>query len=405
MVTEIIIGILCLIVGIFIGFLYKDLISKKEKLNLDQLHKNELTNLNENINQLNIKIAQVNTMAIERDKENTMLRNQATEDQKVINSLKPFEEKLETVKKAVIEIERSRATQYAQLNTKLTDISASERRLDSATKSLEGALKSTTIRGSWGEIELERVLELSGLKKNIDYVLQKTLDSKLTENGALRPDATIDLPGNKHIAIDAKTSMGNYFEAVGLMDKIDIDAQSNEAYKIAVQKHIISIKKHIQALEKKEYWSGLEQSPDFTIMFIPNEATLDLALKTDPTLTDYAASKGVIITTPTSLLGVLKSVATILQYFSFAKKATELQTLGKNLFDSFKILSDNLTKLGNSISSTAKNYNKVIGTYESSFLKATNNVKNITPTDYGQIEQTNFDTTRQITKTELLQDK
>ena len=378
------IGLICCAVG----FLVHMIISSKNESDL----KNKLT--------------EAQTKADERNRENEILRNQAENDHKVIERLKPFEEKLETVKETVSTIEKARAEQYAGLKEQLHGVRVSEKELQESTKSLEGALKSTTSRGSWGEIELSRILELSGLKKNIDYVTQKTIG----DENEKKPDVIVTLPGNKHIAIDAKTSMSSYFRAKELEPNINSDESISREYYEKVKHHISSIKKHIKDLHNKEYYKELSMSPDFTIMFMPSEAMLELALSNDnPSanelpINEYAAHNNILIATPTSLLGILKSVSAIWRYFEFAKDAQDLQKLGQDLFDSLAILATKMGTLGNSINSTNKNYNDMIASFEGNFLSKVKKIKSI---DFDKLPDVKIskNTIREIKKPELLKDK
>jgi DNA recombination protein RmuC len=278
---------------------------------------------------------------------------------------------LETVKRGVGEIERQRQAQYGQLQEQMRSVSDTQRALQLSTNTLAGALKSSSIRGSWGEIELERILQLSGLQENIAYAKQSVIE------GGGRPDVNVKLPGDKNIAIDAKSSMSAYLRAKELESQINDDPFTQDDYNKNVQAHAAALRKHINDLHKKEYWNFLAKSPDFTIMFIPNEASLEMALHRDPTLLDYAFDHNVIITTPTSLLGVLKSVAAIWKHFNFEQDALELQKLGQSLYDNFKILTNHMVKLGKSIGGSMDNYNAMVSSYQSRFLNATVKIKNI----------------------------
>jgi DNA recombination protein RmuC len=382
-----------MVIGVCIGYLLANANAEKRQKKATDL-------LQEKIADLTVKNAELSARADERNKENESLKLQAQNDHKVIERLKPFEEKLSQVQKFVGNIEKEREEQYAKLSEQLKGVSDSEMKLLNSTKSLEGALKSTTARGTWGEIELERVLELSGLKKNIDYESQKIISAETNA----KPDVTVVLPGNKHIAIDAKTSFDAYLKAKNIEKDIHSDEFTKNQYNQFVKDHITSVKRHIQDLGKREYWKDAYYSPDFTIMFIPNESMIEMAFTNDPTISEYAYNKNILIASPTTLLGILKSVAAIWKYFEFEKNAMKYKELAQKLFDSLGVLTGHITKLGKSISSSASNYDTLIGSYQERFLSATKKVKELEIKNIEKIEPTNK-IKKEITKAELIDKK
>lgn len=190
----------------------------------------------------------------------------------------PLQKSLEQVESKMDSLEKERAHSFTDLRRQVVDLISTQKELRAETASLVKALRSPTGRGQWGEMQLQRVIEMAGMVEHCDYVQQKGIDS----NSGLRPDVVVKLTGNRCIVVDAKTPLFSYLEAY--------DCPDEAKKKLILKDHARHLKTHINNLSLKGYWSQLENSPDFVVMFIPGEAILAAALAADPTLLEYGGS-------------------------------------------------------------------------------------------------------------------
>ena len=218
------------------------------------------------------------------------------------------------------------------------------------------ALKSPNVRGSWGQIHLKRVVELSGLLNNCDFFEQK---SAIHEDKVYRPDLIIRLPGKKQIIVDAKTPIEAYLDA---QDKQD----ENRAQKL--KSHALNLKKHINELSSKQYFSKFDFTPEYVILFLPAEAILSSAVSIEPTLLEMAAAKNIIIATPTTLIAILKTIAHIWKESEMSKNAHEIAKLGKELYERLQTMHSHFWKLGRNLSTSVDAYNQAIASLNSRVL-------------------------------------
>lgn len=233
------------------------------------------------------------------------------------------------------------------------------RTLSSQTNRLVDALKTPTVRGRWGEIQLRRVVEIAGMVDHCDFDEQAQL---LTAEGRLRPDMTIRLPEAKSIVVDAKAPLQAYMEA------IEADGEAERAGRM--RDHARQIRNHIDQLSAKSYWDALERTPEFVVLFLPGEMFFSAALQQDPALIEDAAQARVILATPTTLIALLKSVAYGWRQQSLAENAERISELGRTLHERLATLSDHLTRMGGALRTSVDAYNKAIGSLESRILPA-----------------------------------
>ncbi|MDR1799919.1 MAG: DNA recombination protein RmuC [Bifidobacteriaceae bacterium] len=295
--------------------------------------------------------------------ENAELRERAQQDQNVLKALTPVQAKLQDVAQYVSTLEKERAQQYEQLQAQIREARRTEEHLRSSTEALAGALRSNQARGQWGEIELRRILEISGLGRHISFLEQMVLPGPGAGGaGGGRPDVVIHLPGDKFLAIDAKVPMGAYLDASALAANTAPEAVARRSALLG--EHAKQLRAHVEALSKRTYWEGLQNSPEFVVMFVPTEALLSAALDADPGLMDYALTKGVAPTAPSSLLALLKTVATIWQHSTVTEQARDLLELGKTLYKRLGTLGSHVSKMGNSLTRTVSAYNSLVGSLE-----------------------------------------
>jgi DNA recombination protein RmuC len=212
-------------------------------------------------------------------------------------------------------------------------------------------------RGRWGEQQLRNVLESCGLAERTDFLMELSVD---TEDGRLRPDAVVKVPGGRSLVIDAKVSLNAYQDAFG--------ADDDDARRIALTAHCASMKAHIDGLSRKAYWDQFADAPDYVIMFVPGEHFLSAALEHDAKLWDYAFEKRVLLATPTNLVAIARTVASVWRQEGLAQEARQIGQLGKELYDRLAVSAEHLKRVGSGLSSAVGHYNKFVGSFERNVL-------------------------------------
>jgi DNA recombination protein RmuC len=271
--------------------------------------------------------------------------------------LKPIHESLGKFERQVGEIEKAREGAYAAIRQQVSALAQAQTHLTQETGRLVTALRAPKTRGNWGEFQLRQVVEMAGMVDHVDF---QTETSIATEDGRMRPDAVINLPGGKRIVVDAKTSLDAYLTAANLEDGPEKNAQ--------MQAHVTQLRTQMQGLAKKSYFEIVAGSPDFVVMFVPGEGFYSTALAIDPTLFDDAIRNRIIIATPTTLVALLKSVAYGWQQERMAENAQAAVDLAQELHKRFSTLGERLEKLGKSISNTVRDFNQTVATAESRVL-------------------------------------
>jgi DNA recombination protein RmuC len=307
------------------------------------------------------------TEAVSRlKKENEGLREQAKRDQDVLKTLRPVEMKLKEVHDQVARLERERAEQYGKLTSQLRSAEETDKQLREQTQALVGAMRTTSARGQWGEIELRRVIEVSGMLPRVDFEVQATVQPSGVNNQTVRPDVVVHLPGEKHLVIDAKVPLSSFLEASEISDRGTVGEQQQRDD--LLKKHAKALRGHVDILSSRKYWDTLSVTPEFTVLFLPSENLLGEALRADPSLLEHAFTKNIALATPSTLLALLKTIATIWQQSVVTDQARALLNLGKDLYDRLGALGVHTAKLGRSLGSAVADYNKMVGTMESRVL-------------------------------------
>lgn len=302
--------------------------------------------------------------------QNRQLLEQSGQDQSVLRAIAPLADKLGQVQAHVGQLERERAHQFGQLAQQLHEAQLSDSKLLSTTHSLASALRSTTARGQWGEVQLRRIVEAAGMLPRVDFVEQATLTIASREGtNTARPDMVIQLPGNKQIVVDSKVPLDAYLEAQAVPAREDQEGGAEEARRRELlAQHVKAVRAHVDALARKKYWEGADNSPDLVVCFLPLESVLSSALQTDPALLDYAFTRNVVLASPVSLLAILKGVAFTWRQDVLTENAKELYDLSRELYERLGTMGSHITRLGSSLKSSVEKYNSFVGTLESRVL-------------------------------------
>ncbi|MCH9631642.1 MAG: hypothetical protein S4CHLAM37_16660 [Chlamydiia bacterium] len=255
------------------------------------------------------------------------------------------------------EIEKDRKSDQATLKEQIKHMMETETALKEETRTLVNALKAPHIRGRWGELQLRRIVELSGMVNHCDFVEQKQSD---LQESLHRPDMVIKLPGNKQIVVDAKTPFEAFYAAQSTKD----DAERLTKLK----QHAKHIRKHIIDLGRKAYFESFDNVPEFVVLFLPSEGFFSAALEQDPSLIEIGVDQKVILATPITLIGLLRAIAYGWKQEKISLHAKDIHTLGKELYKRICDMQGHITKLGKNLTSSVDSYNKMLGSLESRVL-------------------------------------
>ena len=280
--------------------------------------------------------------------------------------VEPVRESLDKVDEKIGALERARQQAYGEIRQQFTAMAEVQGQLRSETANLVKALRQPHVRGRWGEIQLRRVVEMAGMMPHCDFVEQESVDG---EEGRLRPDLIVKLPGNRQIVVDSKAPITAYMEAH--------EASTDEVRKAKIQLHAQLVRRHLEALAKKSYWDQFQPTPEVVVMFIPGEAFYSAALEADPDLLDAGFGQNVIIASPASLMALLKAASYGWRQESIAENAREISQLGQELHARLSVMADHLTRMGKGLGNALEGYNAAMASFESRVLVSARKFKEL----------------------------
>jgi len=281
--------------------------------------------------------------------------------------LQPVRETLNKMQVQVAAADRDRAGSYQAVTSQLSGLVLSQEQLRQTTERLSQALRSPNARGRWGEMQLRRIVEMSGMLAHCDFEEQP---QAITESGARQtPDMIVRLPGNASIVIDSKVPIDAYLRAAQAKDDAERDRD--------LAAHARQVREHIRSLGSKEYWTQFQPAPEFVVMFLPIEPLLAAAFERDPTLLEFSSTMRVVPATPMTLMAVLRAVSYGWKQQQLAVNAEEIQQLGRDLYDRLTTMFEHLDRVGSSIKQAADHYDRFIGSLEQKVLPSARRFKEL----------------------------
>ncbi|MEV6845413.1 DNA recombination protein RmuC [Actinoplanes sp. NPDC051411] len=281
----------------------------------------------------------------------------AQSQEAVARAVAPLHETLRRYEQRVTELEHERVDAYAELREQVRAMGAVSGELRTETKQLVAALRAPQVRGRWGEHQLRRIVEAAGLLEHCDFAEQVTAT---TDDQGVRPDLVVRMHGGRTVVVDAKAPFEAYLAAMEARDERTRDG--------ALDQHAQHLRRHVDQLSAKAYWTAFDSTPDFVVLFVPADPFLDAALQRDPGLMEHAFRRDVVLATPATLIALLRTVAYSWRQEALARNAVAVHRLARELYGRLATLGDHVGKLGGSLAGAVTAYNKAVGSLESRVL-------------------------------------
>ena len=288
----------------------------------------------------------------------------------------PVQVSLSAYQKAAHDLEEKRMRDLGAIGEQLRSVASGQAQLHQATSQLVNALKSPQIRGRWGEVALRRTAELAGMVRHCDISEQ---ESTTGEDGTFRPDMLVRLPTNRVVVVDSKVPLGGFIDAY--------ESTTDAGRQTGLALHAKQVAAHIDRLSAKEYWAKFEASPEFVVLFIPNDSFLAAAAETDPHLVETALGKKVILATPSTLVALLRAIEHGWRQHHAIENAQKISNLGQEMSDRFAVLVEHFAKMGGSLSKAVECYNAAVSSFEQRILPSARRFKELGAVGRREIEK------------------
>ena len=277
----------------------------------------------------------------------------AQKEQAVKTLVEPIAQSLAGMNQQIQALEQKRSEAYGTLSTQVQSLMETQRALQTETGNLVKALREPQARGRWGELQLRKVLELAGMLEYCDFTEQLSFND---EERRFRPDVIVDLPGGKQVVVDAKVPLTAYLEALEAPDELTRN--------LCLGDHARQVRNHIDSLAGKSYWAHLPCTPEFVVLFLPGEVFFRAAVDGDPELIEYGVSQKVIVTSPTTLIALLKAVAYGWNQKNLAESAKQISEAGKTLYERLCKMTEHFEALGKKLGGAVESYNDMVASVE-----------------------------------------
>jgi len=294
----------------------------------------------------------------------------------VAQLVEPLNKALADVREQARGMEERRVKEISAVGEQLRSLAQAEVALRHETSQLVNALKSPQIRGRWGEIALRKTAELAGMSKHCDFVEQESVTG---EAGRLRPDMVVKLPAGREVVVDSKVPLAGFMEA--------LEATGDADKTQALARHALLVRQHVSKLATKEYWNQFTTTPEFVVMFIPNDSFLAAAAESDPGLIESALTQNVVIATPTTFIALLRAIAFGWRQELVADGAQKISQLGKELADRIAVVAGHIDSLGSSLAKSVDSYNAVVSSVETRLLASARKFKELGAEGKREIEE------------------
>ncbi len=273
-------------------------------------------------------------------------------EQAVAQLVQPLKESLAKVSEQSEALERSRRQDYGSLARYVQDLAETGERVRTETANLATALRSSEVRGAWGQMQLRNAVETAGMLAYCDFEEEV---HTVADGRSLRPDLVVRLPGGRRVVVDAKTPLK------AVLDSLNAPDDQRDAHLADYARHV---REHVRSLNAKNYWQQFEETPDFVVMFLPGEGFYRAAIEADPSLLEAGGNERVILASPMMLIALLRTIAAVWNEEKVAESARVVNKLGRELYERLTVMTDHFVTLGKRLDGAVQAYNQSVGSFE-----------------------------------------